>query len=292
MNSYIILEDSITLVLNMKQRNIDCSHPNFDEIVEAVRCEDWKAVEKLVDVVKTIKTFVGDDSGLNVDVNAGVITYNGREIHSTLTNRIFTMIEEGFNATPLINFLRNLMENPSKRAVDELYGFLEYGKMPITPDGCFLAYKRVRDDYKSVHDGKTDNSIGNVVEMPRNAVDEDSQQTCSYGLHFCSHEYLGYFSGDRVVVLKVNPRDVVAIPVDYNNTKGRACRYEVVGELSPEDVQKALGQNVWDTSVVSDYEDDDRFEDEDFDDYWSSLDRPSSEGSYYDDDDDDDDYGW
>lgn len=272
MNSYIILEDGISLVLNMKQRNIDGSHPNFDAIVEAVKAEDWETVEKLVDVVETIKMFVGDDSGLKVDTLAGVITYNGRELHSTLTNRIFTMIDEGFNATPLINFLCNLMENPSKRAVDELYGFLEYGKMPITPDGCFLAYKRVRDDYRSVHDGKTDNSIGTVVEMPRNAVDEDSQSTCSYGLHFCSHEYLRNFSGDRVVVLKVNPRDVVAIPVDYNNTKGRACRYEVVGELPPEDVQKALGQNVWDTSVVSDYDDSDRFdEDDEYDeyDYWN-----------------------
>lgn len=279
MNSYIILEDSITLVLNMKQRNIDGSHPNFDAIVEAVKAEDWETVEKLVDVVETVKTFIGDDEDLNIDTLAGVITYNGRELHSTLTNRIFTMIDEGFNAAPLINFLRNLMQNPSKRAVDELYGFLEYGKMPITPDGCFLAYKRVRDDYKSVHDGKTDNSIGTVVEMPRNAVDEDSQSTCSYGLHFCSHEYLRNFSGDRVVVLKVNPRDVVAIPVDYNNTKGRACRYEVVGELPPEDVQKALGQNVWDTSVISDYDDDDEYDDGGNDD-WGDEDDDWGDDDY------------
>ena len=33
------------------------------------------------------------------------------------------------------------------------------------------------------------------------------------------------------MILKINPADVVAIPKDYNNTKGRTCRYEVIGEL-------------------------------------------------------------
>ena len=62
-------------------------------------------------------------------------------------------------------------------------------------------------------------------------------QTCSYGLHFCSEGYLRHFGGDRVVILKINPRDVVSIPTDYNNTKGRCCRYEVIGEVgvNPED---------------------------------------------------------
>jgi hypothetical protein len=39
------------------------------------------------------------------------------------------------------------------------------------------------------------------------------------------------------MIVKVNPRDVVSIPSDYNDSKGRTCRYEVVGELgvNPED---------------------------------------------------------
>ena len=37
--------------------------------------------------------------------------------------------------------------------------------------------------------------------------------------------------------MKINPRDVVSIPSDYNDAKGRACRYEVVGEVgvNPDD---------------------------------------------------------
>ena len=144
------------------------------------------------------------------------------------------MLTEDFPIEPLVLFVENLMENPSRRAVQELYGFLEKNSLPITPDGHFLAYKKVRDDYKDIHSGTMDNSVGQIVEMERNAVDDDKDRTCSTGLHFCSQDYLPHFGtgpGNRVVILKINPRDVVSIPSDYNDSKGRACRYEVIDEL-------------------------------------------------------------
>jgi hypothetical protein len=73
--------------------------------------------------------------------------------------------------------------------------------------------------------------VGKTVEMERNQVDDDKDHTCSTGLHFCSQDYLNHFSGERVMILKINPRDVVSIPADYGDTKGRCCRYEVIGEL-------------------------------------------------------------
>jgi hypothetical protein len=129
------------------------------------------------------------------------------------------------------------MTNPSKRAVTELYGFLEKNSLPITPDGHFLAYKKVRNDYLDIHSGTMDNSVGMIVEMERNEVDDNKDQTCSTGLHFCSQDYLPHFgsgSDSRVVIVKINPSDVVSIPSDYNNAKGRACRYVVVGEIGNE----------------------------------------------------------
>jgi hypothetical protein len=42
---------------------------------------------------------------------------------------------------------------------------------------------------------------------------------------------LAHFGGARTVIVKINPRDVVSIPTDYDNSKGRACRYEVIGEI-------------------------------------------------------------
>jgi len=136
-------------------------------------------------------------------------------------------------------FLRNLEQNPSRTAVQELYDFLESGQMPITDDGCFLAYKKVRRDYTDIFTGKFDNSVGAKPEMPRNRVDDNRENTCSRGLHFCSLAYLPHFgagTGNRVMIVKVNPADVVSIPKDYNFTKGRACTYEVVDEhTGPQD---------------------------------------------------------
>jgi hypothetical protein len=129
------------------------------------------------------------------------------------------------------------MDNPSYRSVQELYGFLEKNNLPITPDGYFLAYKRVRDDYTDCHTGTMDNSIGKTVSMERNQVDDDQNNTCSQGLHFCSQGYLKHFGGARTIIVKINPRDVVSIPTDYDNSKGRACKYQVIGEvgINPED---------------------------------------------------------
>ena len=37
------------------------------------------------------------------------------------------------------------------------------------------------------------------------------------------------------MIVKITPADVVSIPTDYNDAKGRACRYEVIGELNAEE---------------------------------------------------------
>jgi hypothetical protein len=172
-----------------------------------------------------------------VAIQGDKLFWKGTEMHGAIVKRMVQMLQEGFPVEPLVNFMDNMMQNPSYRSVNELYGFLEKNNLPITPDGHFLAYKKVRDDYKDVYSGKFDNSVGQIVEMERNQVNDDARQTCSAGLHFCSEGYLGHFGGARVRILKINPRDVVSIPTDYNNSKGRACRYEVVGEVgvNPDD---------------------------------------------------------
>jgi hypothetical protein len=79
-----------------------------------------------------------------------------------------------------------------------------------------------------------DNSPGKTVTMPRNQVDEDDQRTCSAGLHVCSKSYIGHFGSgsDRIVSVKVHPRDVVSIPVDYNDAKMRTCGYVVLEDVT------------------------------------------------------------
>jgi len=239
MASFIRTPDHLTVVFDDGQvETIYPSNPNYDKIVTALNSKDWETVRNLADpTVEVKRAITAGGVADRVRIEGGVVYYDDKPLHNHLTDRMLEMLSEGIDITPLALFLQNMMENSSYRAVKELYGFLEASNLPITEDGHFLAYKRVRSDWKDQWSGSMDNAIGVVVEMPRNEVDEDSERTCSTGLHFCSREYLPHYGsrdGGRVVIVKINPRDVVAIPADYNNAKGRTCRYEVINEIALE----------------------------------------------------------
>jgi hypothetical protein len=226
---YLIQGKNIVVIIDNQPHTVTSTHIGYEKIKQAIKDNDWDAVKDVIDPKKQILAYGAG----NVAIQGSKVFWKEREMHGVLTSRLIEMYQDGFPIEPLIAFMENLMSNPSKRAVEELYGFLEKGNLPLTPDGYFLAYKKVRADFKDCHTGTMDNSVGQVVEMERNAVDDDQNRTCSAGLHFCSKEYLSHFgsSDSRTVILKINPRDVVSIPTDYNNAKGRACRYEVIGEL-------------------------------------------------------------
>ena len=230
---FIIQGNNVTVVIGNKPHTIAKSHITYNKVIDAIKASDWDRVKDIIEPKQVVLNY---GKG-NVSVQGDTLYWKGKPMHNSLATRMIAMLQDEFPIEPLVNFMENLMTNPSKRAVDELYGFLEKNSLPITPDGHFLAYKRVRANYFDCHTGTMDNSVGKVVEMERNEVDDNKDQTCSTGLHFCSHSYLAHFGGDRVVIVKINPRDVVSIPSDYHNAKGRACRYEVIGEVgvNPDD---------------------------------------------------------
>jgi hypothetical protein len=224
----------VNLFFGAKPVAVDPTHLYYNEILEELKkgATSWSVdrLKELSNIPEAIKGLLYGD----VTVTDGEIYYKNHVVHNTLTNKMIELIREGWDVGIWANFLNNVMKNPSQTAVDELYLFLEAAQMPLTSDGHFLAFKKVRDDYTSIHDGKTDNSIGSKPSMPREEVDPDRDRHCSRGLHFCAHSYLGSFGstvGHRVVVVKINPADVVAIPSDYANAKGRAWTYEVVDEI-------------------------------------------------------------
>lgn len=202
----------------------------YDLVMAAIDAGDLQGVR---DAINARQAVVNKSHG-KITLNGTTLMYEGRPLHGGLVNRILAVVKDAGDAGPLLNFLDRLMQNPSKRAVDELYGFIGACDLPITDDGHFLAYKIVRDDYFDIYTGTMDNSVGKVVSMPRNEVDDNKDNTCSEGLHFCSKSYLPHYGsgGSRHMVVKIDPADVVSIPSDYNNAKGRACRYLVVDELA------------------------------------------------------------
>ena len=250
---YLIQGKNIVVVIGNNSHTISNTHITYQKVLDAIKAGDWYTVK---DVIEPKKVVLNYGQG-NVSVQGETLFWKGTEMHNALSSRMISMLQDGFPIEPMINFMENLMENPSYRSVNELYGFLEKNNLPITPEGHFLAYKKVRDDFKDCHTGTMDNSVGQIVSMERNAVDDNANNTCSSGLHFCSQSYLNSFSGARTVIVKINPRDVVSIPTDYDNSKGRACRYEVIGELGvdPEDAFTAPVQEMSNQPVDQNYGD-------------------------------------
>lgn len=243
---YLIQGSNIVVVIGNKSHTISKTHITYNKVLEAIKANDW---DSLPDIIEPKKVVLNYGQG-NVSIQGETLFWKGKELNTGLSVRMIQMLQEGFPVEPMVNFMENLYKNPSHRAVTELYGFLEKNNLPITPDGHFLAYKKVRANFLDVHSGTMDNSVGQVVEMERHEVNDNKDQTCSTGLHFCGMSYLSHFGGERTVIVKVNPADVVSIPSDYNDAKGRTCRYEVIGELNvnPED---AFTKPVQETAVGS-----------------------------------------
>jgi hypothetical protein len=246
---YIIQGSNLSVVIGSKSFTISKTHITYQKVLDAIKAADWQSVKDFIDPKKVILSYGNG----NVSIKGDELFWKGTVMDNSLSARMITMLQEGFPIEPMVLFMENLMTNPSNRAVQELYGFLEKNSLPITPDGHFLAYKKVRDNFYDVHSNTMDNSPGKVVEMERNQVNDNKEVTCSHGLHFCGISYLSQFSGARTVIVKINPRDVVSIPIDYNNAKGRACRYEVVAELGV-DASEAFDKSVQDDANHMPYE--------------------------------------
>ena len=240
---YIIQGSNIVVVIDNHSHTVSKTHPTYANVLAAIKANDWAKVK---DVIEPKKVVLSYGKG-NVSIQGEQLYWRGNPLNGALASRMISMLQEGLPIEPMVNFMHNLMANPSKRAVDELYGFLEKNALPITPDGHFLAFKKVRANYMDCHSGTFDNSVGQVCEMERNLVDDDKDRTCSAGLHFCSQEYLKSFGGERTMIVKINPADVVSIPTDYNNSKGRACRYTVIGEME----NQATPEKTFTSSVQS-----------------------------------------
>lgn len=250
----IITAGQVTVIVDGKPFSVASSDARYGQLVELLNSGTATA-ESVLDIIESQKRRAEKAcEGTRLSVNNGAVHFDGQQLAGELSARLLRIIDGGYDLKPLANFVERLMKNPSMRAVNELYTFMEYGKLPLLTDGRFVGYKVVRGDYMDKHSGTFDNSVGKMCEMPRNKVDDDSSRTCSFGLHVCSAEYIKSFfgRGDRVMLVAVDPQDVVSIPKDYNNTKMRCCKYEVIGEYEDYakdygcDVQPSFGTEIFD----------------------------------------------
>ena len=220
----------IFLVLDGKDYSINAGNSSFSKALEAYNAKDWESFIYIVNPEIRLKSLYASYEG--IEVKDGNLYVFGDPIHSTIAKRVISFIEHGLDCVHLFKFILKLNMNPSKRAVDELYTFLEHRALPVTDNGNFLAYKAVREDYTDKYTGKFLNTIDSVLEMPRNKVDDNKENGCSYGFHAGSVDYAKDFmnADGHLMLVEINPADVVSIPTDCQYQKLRTCKYKVVGE--------------------------------------------------------------
>lgn len=274
---YIMTDDgNVTVRWHGKTHAIGKTHRNYDTIVAALLNKESNRLDMLLDVAAAIQKAV---AGVTVN-EYGEVFYGGQQVHGVVADKISEFIRTKQPYKPLILFLGNLMQNPSEKSREQLYNFLMHGGFPVTHDGCFLAYKGIRSDWKDKHTGTFDNSIGSVNEMERDLVDPDSSQACSTGFHVGTHSYATQFvsNGGLMVLVKVNPRDAVSVPTDHCCEKLRVCRYEVV-EVCERKLDEPLYPAVQPSVDDEDDEDDDEYEDDEEDGYDYEDDEPVDDGT-------------
>jgi hypothetical protein len=232
--NWTISENNISVNYDGETHIVPRTDALGERLIKAVKENKLQEIPALVSAAKRIELF----SKGNFVVQDGRVMINGVAAPEVVSNKIIRFSNEGLPFQPLLKFAENLQSNPSFRAVNELYTFLEKNDHPLTESGNFIAYKRVRGSFKDIHSNTMDNSVGTLVEIPRNQVDEDSNRTCSHGLHVANWTYAhtqfasSDASSDIMLEVEVNPADVVAIPADYNNAKMRVCKYKVLGVVT------------------------------------------------------------
>jgi hypothetical protein len=246
---YIINQTGIVLFMNNKPQKFASSDPKYAAVIAALRLpsdQQESAINKALE--EGCPNLDIAQKGFQVNVATQEVAYHGELLPAPLARKVFSLIEQNLPVTLLEKFWENLKKNPSYNSVRELYDFLSYKELPITEDGCFLAYRGLREDFYSVRgntstkvlqgsvnsQGQIYNGVGEHIEVERNCVDDNRNNHCSFGVHAGSWQYASEWSQGKMVVVKINPKDVVSVPSDYNCQKLRCCAYTVVSEIEAE----------------------------------------------------------
>lgn len=267
--NYIKDHNGTFTVISDKVCSFGKEHMNYDLLVKSIKEDDLEAFDGYFNIGKSVSVWSYD----NFVFSEGVLTYDGEVISQEITTIILEMIEEGFNHLPMLNFLERLYYNPSYTAITELYTWLAHKSLAITPEGYFLALKAVRvyngdpftdahgrpvksGDYVDKYSGTYRNNVGDINEMPRRKVNDNRDLGCESGFHVGSKNYVNEFgnSGDAVIICRVDPADVVSVPLDCNCQKIRCSKYNV---LSVERTMKIVEDpRVWYDNEIEDLDDD------------------------------------
>ena len=239
-----ISNESIT-IFNGAAKTVRNGHANFFRIRAALLDGQYELALQLMDM----PTFIQNASNGDFIVKNGVVNYGGLILNDIISQKLVSIIlDGGVNCDPVKRYVERIIKNPSRNSANELYDFLGYRELPITPDGTVLAWKGVSSDLWSKHGNKTTkvlqgkvneqgqifNEIGATIEVERICVDDNRGNECSYGLHVGSYDYAKGW-GERLLLVEFDPADAVSVPKDHEFQKLRVCKYKVLADMTGKD---------------------------------------------------------
>lgn len=249
-------DTSVTVFISATGESYTASQdqPKFKAIVGALLTDAPLAdIEGLFDLTKPLSEAFARLSD-RVTIEHGNVYFDGDVQEGPVVNTIVRFFNEGNDSfKPLVNFLDLIGQNPNEHSRKNLSDWLANESFSLDDDGFIIAYKGVYqhgvdeatglttyapsrvgpnvfvNDVAIPANGKAVQKVGDVVSMPRSAVEFDPKVACSKGLHIGTWGYASTFCSHTLLV-RINPRDVVSVPTDCGGQKMRTCRYEIIGE--------------------------------------------------------------
>lgn len=229
-----------SLALPMSDYNMSS---NDDTIVAVIQTDDAtpQELEDAAAFYDEMKANGGTNEGMGGSLSAtettkpaGTVLVGAEALKNQINHFYKQENPEGFN-----KFMQRLATVVKARGhtAQELLEFLKSADLPIADDGCIVAYKRLNSQgsyYVDSHSGLVKQRVGSRVFMRTEMVDPDRRNECSNGLHIGRRDYMRSFSGNTIVIVKIAPEDVVAVPRDYDGSKMRCCGYHIVAEVPKE----------------------------------------------------------
>jgi acyl carrier protein len=235
--------NTLTIVLDNGKQILSATkdHPHWADLINAYTD---KAEAKLLELL-SMKRIVEKFSRGGLVVSDTGVFYQDMPLSGVDVDRVLAFMRQNLPYTSIANYMVRKLANTSRRAIHEMYNFLEKGNIPLTDEGYITAYKGVKRDFYSVtsgkeplvcgkrnEDGQIFNGVGEVISMDRKWVDDDFRNGCSGGLHAGSLNYARDWAHQHtgiIILIEIDPADVVSVPADCDCNKLRCCRYKVVG---------------------------------------------------------------
>ena len=268
MQKIIRIDNKIIVILDngCKYEKEDVTDEEFDKICNLSDDELTIMFNPQYKEVKSIEKIINTVENSNLLIKKGDSVYfKGVSELSLPKELVEAIIKAESNNDELKleayrNFWTLMSLNPNEECRKNLFWFLTKYDMTIAKCGFFVGYRNVdtTDEegvYTDHHSHTFKIKIGEMVTMPREECDCNSNISCSRGLHCSSVGWLkrNYYGNTGMACL-IDPSQVVAVPHIDDYGKLRTCAYlpiKVINYNENDDVIPLDVEDGFDCSYVT-----------------------------------------